>query len=46
MPLHLEFYGFSGEVEGKRGANGEFFGALQGTVGKRLDIGIVKEIFV
>ena len=46
MPLHLQFYGLSLEVERQRGTNGEFFGALQGAVGKGLNIGIIKEIFV
>ena len=46
MPLHLQFYGLTGEVEGQRWTNGEFFGTLQGAVGKGLNIGIIKEIFV
>ena len=43
MPLHLEFYGFAVQVERQAGANGEFFGALEGAVDEGLNEGGVAE---
>ena len=45
VPVHLQFDGLAVEVEWQRGADGEFFGALQGAVCERLEeSGVVEEI--